>query len=57
MYDPAAPTKIAADASSYGLGAVLLQKDEDKWRPVGYASRAMTETETRLRKRNSQNTL
>ena len=47
MYDPAAPTKIAADASSYGLGAVLLQKEEDKWRPVGYASRAMTETETR----------
>ena len=45
MYDPQLPTKIATDASSYGLGAVLLQQHDDDWRPVAYASRAMTETE------------
>ena len=42
LYDPHAD---AADASSHGLGAVLLQKQE--WRPVAYASRSMSETETR----------
>ena len=47
LYDPAAPTKISADASSYGLGAVLLQQSKSSWRPVAYASRAMSETEKR----------
>ena len=45
LYDPEASTKVATDASSYGLGAVLLQKISDVWRPVAYASRCMTETE------------
>ena len=47
LYDPSADTKIAADASSFGLGAVLLQKRQFEWRPVAYASRALTETECR----------
>ena len=47
LYDPQANTKISADASSHGLGAVLLQKNGKEWRPVAYASRAMTETDTR----------
>ena len=47
LYDPAAKTKICADASSYGLGAVLLQQHSQQWRSVAYASRAMTETEQR----------
>ena len=46
-YDPAAETKLTADASVYGLGAVLLQKHETAWKPVAYASRSMTEAETR----------
>ena len=45
LYDPTAFTKISADASSFGLGAVLLQKQKNVWRPVAFASRAMTETE------------
>ena len=47
MYDPLAETKISTDASSFGLGAVLLQKVKTEWRPVAYASRSMTETERR----------
>ena len=43
-----ARTKLSADASAYGLGVVLLQQqDDDKWRPVTFASRSMNETELR----------
>ena len=45
LYDPDADTNISADASSYGLGAVLMQKDESSWKAVAFASRAMNETE------------
>ena len=45
LYNPEAPTKVSADSSC--LGAVLLQQSDSAWRPVAYASRAMTETETR----------
>ena len=49
FYDPERKTKISADASKSGLGAVILQKDEDQeeWYPVAYASRAMTTAEVR----------
>ena len=47
LYDPATPTKVSADASSYGLGAVLLQKSGEQWKPVAYASRSTTNTERR----------
>ena len=47
LYDPAAPTKVSADASSHGLGAVLLQSIDGSWRPVAYASRSMSETKRR----------
>ena len=47
LYDLAAQARVAADASSFGLGAVLLQKEEGAWRPVAFASRSMSETERR----------
>uniref|UniRef100_A0A1X7V7D5 Reverse transcriptase/retrotransposon-derived protein RNase H-like domain-containing protein n=1 Tax=Amphimedon queenslandica TaxID=400682 RepID=A0A1X7V7D5_AMPQE len=48
MFDQKKETKVSADASSHGLGAVLRQKQIDgSWRPVSYISRLMTETEQR----------
>ena len=48
FFDPGQETTVSADASSYGLGAVLLQKQASGERkPVAYASRAMTTTEQR----------
>ncbi|XP_041483070.1 uncharacterized protein K02A2.6-like [Lytechinus variegatus] len=47
FYDCTKPTKISADASKNGLGAVLLQQHEQNWHPIAYASRAMTDAETR----------
>ena len=46
-YDPQAPTKISANASSYGIRAVLLQQSAERWVPVAYASHAMSTTESR----------
>ena len=42
-----ADTKVLADASSFGLVVVILQRTESKlpWKPVTYASRTMTDTE------------
>ena len=45
LYDSSAPTKISADASAFGLGAVLLQKLESTWKVVAFASGSMSETE------------
>ena len=48
IVDPALETILSADASSYGLGAVLTQKQSDgKWKPVMFISRALTPTERR----------
>ena len=44
--DPAAETVVSADASSYGFGAVITQKQPSgEWRPVAYNSRSMSTTE------------
>lgn len=43
FFDPTKPVEIHSDASSSGLGAVLIQEDH----PVAYSSRSLTETEMR----------
>ena len=47
LYDPSVSKKISADASAFGLGAVLLRKNESTWKAVAVAFRSMTETERR----------
>ena len=42
-YDVKKPVTVTCDASKYGLGAALLQEDK----PVAFASRAVTDAETR----------
>ena len=48
LFDTNLETILSADASSHGLGAVLLQRQESgEVKPVAYVSRAMTQTEQR----------
>lgn len=46
QYSNSAETRVITDASPYGIGAVLTQKQsENSWRPVTYISRGLTDTE------------
>ena len=48
LFDPNLETTLSADASSHGIGAVLLQKQANgEKKPVAYKSRALTPTEQR----------
>lgn len=47
FFDPNKEIKISSDASSFGLGAVLLQRHDNEWMSVAYASRVMSDAETR----------
>nr|XP_061820643.1 uncharacterized protein K02A2.6-like [Nerophis lumbriciformis] len=47
FFDPTKKTKVSTDASKDGLGGVLLQADDEHWKPVAYASRSMTQAECR----------
>ena len=47
-YDPSQPTIITADASLNGIGAVLLQvQDNGNCRSISYASRSLSNAEKR----------
>ena len=45
LFDVNADVKVSADASSFGLGAALLQKTSSSWQPVAFASRVMSDTQ------------
>ena len=48
LFNPRSPTVVSADASSYGLGAVLLQQQpQGGLQPVAYISQSLTTTEQR----------
>lgn len=48
LYDPAAETQLHTDASSIGIGAILLQKSQKgTWGPVAYFSRATNSAENK----------
>ena len=48
LFDPSLETIVSADASSFGLGAVLKQRQRTgELKPVAYVSRAMSPTERR----------
>ena len=46
LYDPNNEICVSADTSSFGLGAVICQKQTNQqWHPIAYQSRSMTPTE------------
>ena len=45
-YSPTAKTRVVVDASSWALGAVLLQEQDDSsYRPIAFGSTSLSETE------------
>ena len=46
-FDKNAPTKVIADASPVGLGAVLVQEQREELRVITYASCSLSDTERR----------
>ncbi|XP_063233695.1 uncharacterized protein LOC134537322 [Bacillus rossius redtenbacheri] len=47
LYQQGAQVRVLADASSFGLGSVLEQYQQGAWKPVAFASRSLSEAESR----------
>ena len=47
IFDPDAPTRVIADASPVGLGAILLQEQQGTLRVICFASRTLSDVEKR----------
>ena len=48
FYDPKLPIRLTSDASQNGLGSVLEQKHNERWLPVAFSSRALSQAEKEL---------
>lgn len=55
IFDPSKPIKLSTDASKGALGAALFQQHGKEWRPVGYASRVLTDSEGRYSQIEKEN--
>ena len=47
FYDPQKPITVSADASSFGIGAVILQEENNRLKPIAFASRTLLPAESR----------
>ena len=39
------PFRIETDGSGIGIGAILTQKQDDRWHPIAYISRSLNDAE------------
>ena len=57
-YNPTLPLRLAGDASSYGVGAVISHvMDDGTEQPIAFASRTLSKTILKLRKKHSHSFL